>query len=308
MDNPPPQKQQRLIPQVQPAPTNRGLPPGNVHLSLGSIRKLLGDHDLQLTRSMGQNFLHDQHHLLRITKEAQLAAGDKVLEIGPGLGPLTTALLESGADITAVEMDERLVRILEERFAGFDRVHLLHADALSWIREQPHQDWTSWKVVSNLPYSVASPILVEFALHRHAPSTIVVTLQSEVIDRLVSPEGSRDYGILTLLIQQRYEARRTFRIPAGSFFPPPNVDSGCVVLNRRKEDLLSEAERPLFTTLVKLAFNQRRKKMSKLLRARYTEEAIEAAFQALGLDPMIRAEQVGLDQFIRLLRRFHPSV
>ena len=229
---------------------------------------------------------------------------DRVLEIGPGLGPLTELLLESAGEVFAIEMDERLVAFLKERFAGRTKLRLLHGDGLKCVRAD-QSDWENWKLVANLPYSVASPILVELALNAHPPERMVVTLQLEVARRLMARAGDEDYGILSLLVQLRYEPVGLFKIPPGCFFPTPDVDSACITLVRRERELLPEAMRPNFVRLVKLGFSQRRKMMAKLLKRDWPADQIEAALLALGLSLQIRAEAVSLEQFAGLTRRLH---
>src|SRR5437773_1351286 len=149
-------------------------------MKLSEMRQTLAQSGIRLTKSLGQNFLHDANQLRRIVAAADLSGADKVLEIGPELGPLTELLL---------------------------------ADALELLSGEP-RDWTNWKVVSNLPYSVASPIVVELAQAERGPERIVVTLQREVARRLMARPGGADYGLLTLLVQLNYEPRQFFKIPA----------------------------------------------------------------------------------------------
>ena len=263
-------------------------------MTLTEMRSLLAARDIQLTRSLGQNFLHDQNQLLKIVEAAELSPKDKVLEIGPGLGPLTELLLEKAGEVLAIEMDARLVDFLCERFGlekkegipaltpalspeerenvlntsvnpassdssqrsadklplpgervgvradvssadknSPDNLFLVHDDALAFLKQSEPHDWSDWKLVANLPYSVASPILVELASGRRAPKMIVATLQLEVAKRLMAQADDDDYGILTLLVQIDFEPRDWFKIPPECFFPSPDVDSACVCLVRR---------------------------------------------------------------------------
>ncbi len=268
-------------------------------MTLSEIRQVLSEHGLQLTKSLGQNFLHDQNQLRRIAAAAELGPGDKVLEIGPGLGPLTEILLENAAEVFAIEKDARLVNILKRRLANASRLKLAHADALNYLCEH-RLDWSEWKMVSNLPYSVASPILVELAQAAQGPKRMVATLQLEVARRLAAHPGEPDYGLLTLLVQLQYMPAGFFKIPAACFFPEPDVDSACVCLVRRPEPFLTPEVRSRFVELVKQAFSQRRKMMWKLLKARWPEAALAEAFARAGIDPQARAESVGLEQFARL--------
>lgn len=270
-------------------------------MKLSEMRDWLARRDIQLTKSLGQNFLHDAHQLDRIITAGQLTPEDRVLEIGPGLGPLTERLIARAGEVLAIEKDGRLVDCLRERFATPSpaRFELLHADALEYLKHEP-RDWSAWKLVANLPYSVASPILVELAAGVRAPRRLVATLQLEVAQRLMARADEEDYGILTLLVQLDFQPREWFKIPPGCFYPPPDVDSACVVLDRRPTPLLPEEHRRVFIRLVKLAFSQRRKMMLKLLKQEWPKEQLEAAFSALGISLQERAEKLSLEQFVAL--------
>jgi 16S rRNA (adenine1518-N6/adenine1519-N6)-dimethyltransferase len=326
-------------------------------MTLTEMRSLLAKRDIQLTRSLGQNFLHDGNQLRRIVDAAEIQPTDKVLEIGPGLGPLTELLLEKAGEVLAIEMDARLVDFLCERFglttqadelpaltpeerekildasvnpspadssrrsagelpllgervgvradestAGKtppQNLFLLHEDALKFLKRD-QRDWSGWKLVANLPYSVASPILVQLAAGPHAPKLMVATLQLEVAKRLMAQADDDNYGVLTLLVQIDFEPREWFKIPPECFFPPPDVDSACVCLVRRTTPLLRENLRATFVKVVKRGFSQRRKMMLKLLKADWPKEKLEAAFAELSISPQERAEKLSLEQFVAL--------
>jgi len=265
-------------------------------MTLGEMRRWLEVRGIRLTKSLGQNFLHDDNQLRRIVAAAGLKPGDRVLEIGPGLGPLTERLLKEAGQVTAVEVDERLVAILRERFAGNPRLELIHADALAWLRTSP-RPWSETKLVANLPYSVGSPILVELALTPAPPERLVVTLQWEVIQRLLAAAGSEHYGILSLLVAAQFEAGDWFRIPSSCFHPAPEVDSACLVLRRRQDALISTEVLPTYVRAVKQSFSQRRKMMRKLLTTVWPAPRLDAALQAAGIPPEARAETVTPAQF-----------
>jgi 16S rRNA (adenine1518-N6/adenine1519-N6)-dimethyltransferase len=203
-------------------------------MTLTEMRALLAKRDIQLTRSLGQNFLHDGNQLRRIVGAAEIAPTDKILEIGPGLGPLTELLLEKAGEVLAIEMDARLVDFLCERFGTEQRnpglladamvgrpekpvesgqgaaFHLLHDDALAFLKRES-RDWRDWKLVANLPYSVASPILVELAAGPRAPKLMVATLQLEVAKRLMAQADDDDYGILSRAAASRVRRNVFFR-------------------------------------------------------------------------------------------------
>lgn len=266
------------------------------------MRQVLGENGIQLTKSLGQNFLHDGNQLRRIVELAELEKNDSVLEVGPGLGPLTEQLLARAGRVLAIEKDHRLIPLLNERFANARNLELVNADALRYVSEASH-DWSGWKLVANLPYSVASPILVELAQSRRRPMMLVATLQLEVARRLIAKAGSEDYGVLTLLLQLHYEAREHFRIPASCFFPEPEVDSACIKLVRREKPLLSHAAESSFTKIVKRSFSQRRKMMLKLLKEDWPAKRLASAFHELKISEQARAEQIEIDTFARLTER-----
>ncbi len=277
------------------------MPHGGGLVNLTQMRALLTQHGIQLTKSLGQNFLHDGNQLRRIANAGAIKPGDKILEIGPGLGPLTELLLENGNEVLAIEKDQRLIPLLQARFAEQKNFTLLHADALRVV-EDMERDWQNWKLIANLPYSVASPILVELAHNPRKPERLIATLQLEVAQRLMAETDGEDYGILTLLVQLHYQPTDLFKIPPKCFFPAPDVDSACISLIRREQPLLPPELVPKFERIVKTAFGQRRKMAIKLLKQNWPVEQLEAAFNAIGLPLQIRAEKVSLEQFATLTK------
>ena len=287
-------------------------------MKLSEMRELLEREGIQLTKALGQNFLHDANQLRRIVAAAELQPTDKVLEIGPGLGPLTELLVAQAGEVLAIEKDARLVELLRTRFNAGQAsrlspsskesetgatpvLRLLHDDALEFLKRE-RRDWSGWKLVANLPYSVASPILVELAQGENPPQRMVVTLQLEVARRLMAQPGDKDYGVLTLLVQLDFECRKSssFKIPASCFFPEPDVDSACVCLVRRAQTPLSAEQREAFVRIVKRAFSQRRKMMMKLLKQDWPEGTLERALAELKIPPQARAEEIGLKEFVSL--------
>jgi len=269
-------------------------------VKLSEIKQTLSERGIQLTKSLGQNFLHDGNQLRRIADVANLSAIDKVLEIGPGLGPLTELLVKRASAVLAIEKDAKLFEALKDRIKA-PSFELIHDDALDYLKREEH-DWSGWKMVSNLPYSVASPILVELAQAQHGPELMVATLQLEVAKRLMAKPGQKDYGLLTLLVHLEFEPKGSFKIPASCFFPEPDVDSACVCLIRRVPGLLKAEQKPIFTKIIKRSFSQRRKMMLKLLKEDWAPEDLEEFFQQLQLPFQIRAENVALEQFVQLTR------
>ena len=275
-------------------------------MTLSEIRKLLNDEDIMLTRSLGQTFMHDQNQLRKIIALAKLTADESVIEIGPGLGPLTGMLLDTVGHVTAIETDRRLIKLLEKQFCQRENLTLQHADAMKVVRKTEF-DWSKHKLVANLPYSIASPLLIDLAESPARPRAMIVTLQFEVVQRMLAVPGTKEYGVLALLIGLHYATGEWFTIPRGSFYPEPNVDSGCIELLRRETPLLPPELCPVFKKIVKRVFAERRKKMMKLLKRDWPEAAVVEAFDALGLDEKIRAERVTLGQFTELTQRLSQA-
>jgi 16S rRNA (adenine1518-N6/adenine1519-N6)-dimethyltransferase len=277
-------------------------------MKLSEIKEILALENLTLTKSLGQNFLHDANQLKKIAGAVPLAAGDRVLEIGPGLGPLTEELLAQGATVLALEKDQRLAGPLQRRFADHlaqHRLDLRFVDALDFLRSDS-TDWSGWKSISNLPYSVASPILVELAQKPCPPDWIVATLQLEVVKRFLAGPGNEDYGVLTLLVGLHFEPKGWFKIPAACFHPTPEVESGCITLKKRPQPLLDAPGQAAFVRLVKTGFSQRRKMMMKISRGAWPTGRLEAAFAAVGISDKVRAEALALEQFVALARFLAP--
>lgn len=269
---------------------------------MSEMKELLAARQIQLTKSLGQNFMHDANQLRRILEAAQLTPTDRVLEVGPGLGPLTEQLLAQSGEVLAIEHDARLVEILRERFAGKPQLNLVNDDAVAWLARE-RRDWSAWKLVSNLPFSVGTRIIVDLALGQGCPERMVITLQYEVAQRVKAQVGHPQYGTLSLLMQLNYEPKGMFRLPAGSFFPRPEVDSACITLLRRPQPSLNPVQAKAYRTLVKLGFSQRRKMMLKMLKGRWPEAALLEAFTALKISPQTRAEQLPITVFLDLARR-----
>jgi len=275
-------------------------------MTLTEMREILNSGRIQLTKSLGQNFLHDIGQLRKIADQGELKPTDNVLEIGPGLGPLTELLMERAGKVLAIEKDWRLFEFLRERHKGIANLELVQADALDFVRAE-QRDWTAWKLVANLPYSVASPILVELAQAPKPPERLVATLQLEVAERILSQADESEYGVLTLLLQLRYEPRGSFQISSSSFFPSPNVDSACITLIRRPAELLPAEQVSSFARIVKRAFSQRRKMMLKLLKADWPAEVLVNAFEAAGISLQARGEACSLQQFVILTKHLSAT-
>lgn len=257
------------------------------------VREVLERHGLEARKSFGQNFLVDQAALRAIVSAAEVARGDPVLEVGPGLGVLTAALLAAGAAVTSVELDARLLPHLREEFAeelalaGPGSLELVHGDALTFdLGRMPARA----KLVANLPYNVATPVVAR-ALESGRFSRLVFLVQREVAERLAAAPGSSAYGALSLLVGHFGRTRVVRTVPPGAFLPPPKVTSAVVRLDT---DPAATPDPGLFK-LIHQAFAHRRKTLVKnLVLAGYERGVVEAALGELGLLPLVRAEELDL--------------
>jgi 16S rRNA (adenine1518-N6/adenine1519-N6)-dimethyltransferase len=262
--------------------------------ALPPLRESLAAHGLLARKSFGQHFLLDLNITRKIARLAAVGAGDRVIEVGPGPGGLTRALLETGADVVAVEKDERFRPLLEELAAASPGLGLVFADALA-VDEAALAQGAPAHVVSNLPYNVGTPLLIKWLTGPWTPASLTLMFQKEVADRIAARPGEAAYGRLSVLAQAACAAQRVMDVPARAFTPPPKVDSAVV-------RLVPRPDRPDAATLRALeqvtaaAFGQRRKMLRSSLKALGGDAFVTAA----GIDPQARAETVDLAGFLRL--------
>jgi 16S rRNA (adenine1518-N6/adenine1519-N6)-dimethyltransferase len=259
--------------------------------------ELAARHGVRPRKSLGQNFLVDPNLARAIAREAGAGPRERFLEVGAGLGSLTVALSERGSEVLAVEVDERLVPALEEVVAGLP-VRVVAADAVraDWPRvlgEGP------WRMASNLPYNIGVRVLVDLLEEAPQVDPFVVMVQREVGERLAAGPGHPAYGAVSLRVAYRAEVRTLRRIGRTVFWPEPNVDSVLLRLERRPP--LVEVARDRLFRFIDEGFRQRRKTLaSALVRLGYPRGQAAAALDRTGLDPKVRAEVLGLEDFARL--------
>ncbi|HZA14782.1 MAG TPA: 16S rRNA (adenine(1518)-N(6)/adenine(1519)-N(6))-dimethyltransferase RsmA [Myxococcaceae bacterium] len=268
-----------------------------------SPAQILRRHGLRAKYSWGQNFLGDEQALERIASAAALKPREPVVEIGPGLGHLTRFLLATGAEVTAIERDRDMARVLRKEITD-ERLRILEANAVQVdFAEAAGADRVA--VVGNLPYHLTSPILFRLLEQRSRISRAVLTVQNEVADRLTAEPGSRAYGLLTVILALYFEVRALFDLPAALFHPPPKVDSAVVRLWTRERPLVEIDSELRFVRVVKAGFAQRRKTLLNSLKSdrSLAEPAeVEAALQRAGIDGVRRAETLHVTEFAALER------
>ena len=279
------------------------------------VRGLCQALGIRPTKTLGQNFVHDAGTVRRIVKSAGVHHDDTILEIGPGLGSLTLALLETGARVIAVEIDPLLARALPVTVAdrmpqAAGRLSVIEADALSITGPEPLGEAGAQpptRLVANLPYNVAVPVLLTVLEALPSLETITVMVQAEVADRLAAEPGSRTYGVPSVKAAWYAAVRRTLTISRHVFWPVPNVDSALVELVRRRPPVTRATREQVFA-VVDAAFAQRRKTLRKALaKLAGGADAAETALRAAGIDPARRGETLDIAAFAALTEALHPA-
>ena len=263
--------------------------------ALPPLREALAEHGLMAKKAFGQHFLLDLNITRKIARLAEVGPGDRVIEVGPGPGGLTRALLETGAEVVAVEKDQRFRPLLEDlsQAAAPGALTLSFADALA--ADEAELLGGPGHVVSNLPYNVGTALLIKWLTGPWTPASMTLMFQKEVAQRITAPVDGDAYGRLAVIAQATSHALGVMDVPARAFTPPPKVESAVVRLTPRS-DRPSAARLDALQKLTAAAFGQRRKMLRASLKALGGEALIEAA----GLDPQARAETVDVAGFLRL--------
>jgi 16S rRNA (adenine1518-N6/adenine1519-N6)-dimethyltransferase len=272
----------------------------------GQLRRLLASERLRPRRSLSQNFLTDAAALDEIVAAAQLQPGDRVVEIGPGLGVLTRRLLAAGASVLAVELDSRLASWLRGELGGVPGFELIEADALT-IHPRECFPGEPFKLVANIPYHITSPLLHTFLEGERPPELTVLLVQAEVAERVAAAPGQLSY--LSLFVQNVAGAEIVARVPASAFEPAPKVDSAILRLRRRSAPAVAAGEgREAFYRVVQAGFRQRRKQIHNGLGRELPvpREALNAAFAACRIDAERRPQTLSIDEWACLATQLTP--
>ncbi|MBM3658160.1 MAG: 16S rRNA (adenine(1518)-N(6)/adenine(1519)-N(6))-dimethyltransferase RsmA [Actinobacteria bacterium] len=272
-------------------------------LTPGSVRDLLAAHGCRPSRALGQHFLADPNLARKIVRLADAADGDLVVEIGPGIGSLTVALAEAGTQVVALELDRHLLPVLAEVLAGSshpEAVEVVQGDGMT-ADFRALTDGRRWVCVSNLPYNVATPMVVRLLEEFPEMTRCLVMVQKEVGERLVAGPGTKAYGAVSVKVAYYALARMVGTVAATVFVPPPNVASALVLLDRRDTPPVDVPSPEALFTLVRAGFGQRRKTLRRAL-AGTLGERTESVLDAAGVDPSARAETLTLDDWARVCR------
>lgn len=266
---------------------------------------------MRAKKSLGQNFLVDQNIQRKIVEALEAGPADEVLEIGPGTGALTRHLAGAVRRLVAVELDDRLVDVLRQEFAGTPGFEVVHSDALKLDLAELVEDLPSLKVVGNIPYNITTPLIFWLLERDVRPERIVLMIQKEVADRILAAPGEKAYGALSVGVRAIADVERLFLVGRGAFRPIPEVDSAVIRITPHRPAPLTPAEEHDLRTLTRAAFAWRRKQLQRILRSApgYGLDAGEVAAvgEATGLDLNARPETLSPEAFIRLARALRAA-
>ena len=253
--------------------------------------------DIKMSKKLGQNFLIKRGIVDEIVHAAELTPGEPVLEVGPGMGTLTQGLAQSGADVTAIELDRRLLEVLDTTLASYDNVRIIHGDVLK-LDVPSIMNHKPFKVVANLPYYITTPIIMSLLESKLPIERLVVMVQKEVALRMVAKPGTKDYGALSVAVQYYTEPDIVLDVPPKSFLPAPAVTSSvirCVLRDKPPVDVIDEK---LFFRVVKAGFAQRRKTFANTMKTTgLSKDRIEELLAKANIDGQRRGETFTLQEF-----------
>ena len=273
------------------------------------IKQLLEQYGLRPVHDRGQNFLLDDGVIEKMLAAADIKPGDKVLEIGPGLGVLTDQLLEAGADVLAVELDPGLARIMRDRHEDNPKFQLVEGDFLSFDLQDLSTKLGSpgegeYKIVANLPYAITSDAIKKMLTTSPKPHSVTIMIQREVAERATAQPPKS--GLLSIVLQTYGQAKIVTRVPAGSFWPAPKVESAVLHISLYSSEKISETLAGIppekFLKIVSQGFAQKRKQLKNTLGKQYDKKLIEQAFENAQLEPSERPERVTFEQWVTVVK------
>lgn len=266
-----------------------------------STKEVVLKYNFKFTKSLGQNFLIDDSVLDDIVDGAEITKDDYVIEIGPGVGTLTKELLQRAKRVTSIELDEKLIPILQEELKDFENFELVHKDALKVDYNELIGDEKSVKIVANLPYYVTTPIIANLLNGKYNIASITIMIQKEVAERIDAEPSTKDYGAFSLLVQYYCDTKIIRRVPPSSFIPAPKVDSIVIRLDRLEKPRVQISDEKLFFNVIRQSFNMRRKTLWNAMKnIGLDKEKLKVAFEKANIDPNRRGETLSIEEFANL--------
>lgn len=270
---------------------------------------LMKKYGITANKKLGQNFLIDENVIDTIVNTSEISSDDLVIEIGPGLGTLTQKLLQKAGKVIAIELDERMISILKDRFFIYHNFEIINEDVLKvdlnkLIKENKEQlGLKRTKIVANLPYYITTPIIMKLLEEKLNIESITVMIQKEVADRLTAIPGGKNSGAITYTVYYYATSKEVLTVPNNSFIPEPEVESEVIKLNLRKEPVIKVKDEKKFFSLIKSAFMQRRKTLLNAIGnsgLNTTKEQMEQILKELDIDTKVRGEALTIDQFAKI--------
>ncbi len=273
-----------------------------------TVKSIKDSHDFKFSKSLGQNFLVDKNIVDHIVDGAGIGPDDLAIEIGPGMGVITSEAADRAAKVVAVEIDKTLIPILKETLSDHDNVEVINQDILKTdvneIIEKYGEGRTAKniKIIGNLPYYITTPIIMKILEDGVPASSITIMMQKEVAERINAKPGTKDYGALSVAVQYYCDTQIVANVPKEAFMPQPKVGSTVLRLDIREDRLVELADKDMFFQVVKAGFGQRRKTLSNSLMgvSGITKEIVKEALEAAGIEPGRRAETLDLYEFAEL--------
>ncbi len=270
--------------------------------SVADIKKVMADNDLIFHKGLGQNFLFNEHYLNAIVDCGEISCEDVVLEIGPGLGVLTTRLAEKAKKVIAIEIDNNIVPVLRNITKEYDNIEIICADVMKTDIKSLTANENHVKVIANLPYYITTPIIMKLLEEKLDVECIVIMIQKEVAQRLVADPGTKDYGAITLAIEYYTSSQIKLIVPPSAFVPAPKVESAVVKMDIKHEPEIDVEDEKFMFNIVKAAFGQRRKTFVNAVNS-YTKIDKQVIINALcecGFNEKIRGEVLSLQDFAKI--------
>lgn len=268
---------------------------------------LLKKYNMTANKKLGQNFLIDANAIEEIVNAAQVKQEDLIIEIGPGLGTLTEQLLKNAGKVICIELDTRMLNVLNDRFSLYDNFEIINDDVLKvdidkLIKQNKNEKIKTAKIVANLPYYITTPIVMKLLEERLDIESITIMIQKEVADRLVDKPGGENSGAITYAINYYTEPERVIDVPNTSFMPAPEVNSTVIKLNVLNEPSVKVEDEKMLFKIIKLAFMQKRKTLLNALTngGLASKEQIQDMLTKLGFDNKIRGEKLTLNDFAKI--------
>ena len=280
--------------------------------SPSQIKSIMKKHNVRFSKSLGQNFIINDFIIDEIIRRGEISGDDSILEIGPGIGVLTQALAETAHQVIAVELDNKLIPILNETLEEYDNVEIIHNDILKidvghMIEEKMEKPT---KVVANLPYYITTPIIMKLIEEVSGIEEIIVMVQKEVAQRMVSEPGTKDYGSLSVAVQYYCDAMIILDVPRDNFMPAPNVDSAVIRLIVKDEPTVEVINEEFFFKVIKGAFALRRKTLINSLSKSaigIDKDLLKKILEEMGIDLRIRGEKLDINNFAELANRIYKE-